>query len=317
MSEHSDLTIDQHHALVKLRWLIDEVVRLGEEYETTADIVHPDDVGSEREAAFLKVIQHRFGAFSVLQRATVQQADGTAYGQHDVVVADPQVPPHRTLASNSRVYIAPRGVHAAIEVKSTLGSGKLLDSLNHLARLKSAERCSESNGYRVRLGDRAFPYVPICGGIFAYRSKLKLSSISDQVWEWARHHPSEQWPNFVVVLDRGMVTWCNPADGATRVWPFAGDVPIQYDIGDPCSPLVALIEVVDMLQRAWQTPGTPFRMPPPLHHGTVGLKIGRTAVRPPGVPTPPECDHECANCHHYGRMSFDEQRQHDGAGPSS
>lgn len=34
------------------------------------------------------------------------------------------------------------------------------------------------------------------------------------------------------------------------------------------------------------------------------------AVRPPGVPTPSECGHKCANCHRYGRMSFDEQRQH-------
>lgn len=307
MSEQTDLSFDQRRALDELRWLIGEVVRLNREYVETADIVHPDNIGSEREAAFLQAIRFRLDEFDILQRATVQQPDRTAYGQHDVVIADPRVQPHRVLR-NGQVHIAPRGVHAAIEVKSTLTSGSLLDALDHLAQLKGAPRCHTFGQYRAVIGDRTFPYVPICGGVFAYRSELRLSSITARVQTWARQRPHELWPNFIVVLNRGMVTWCDTAHGYPRVWPHAGDLTMRYEPGDPCSPLVGLVTTMETLRQGWQTPGTPFRMPPPHDHGSVGMKIGR-AIMPPGVPTPAECDHECANCHYYGRLSFAEQQQ--------
>ena len=307
MSDDIDLSPDEQRALDGLRSLIGEVIRLDQEYVDTASIYHPGDRGNEREAALLEVFRYRFGRIGLLHCATVQDRDGTVYGQHDVVFADPRVQPHRMLRYSGRVLIESRGVHGVIEVKSTLTSSKLRDSLDHLARLKSAARCEMDGTYRVTIGDREFPYTPICGGIFAYRSELKLSTIAAQVQDWARQHPHEQWPNFIVVLDRGMVAWCDPTTGDERAWPHAGDVTMWFELGDPCSPLVGLVTVMESLCQNWRTPHTPWQKPTPHVHGPVGMTLGQ-AVRPPGVPIPPKCDHECANCHHYGRMSFAEQR---------
>jgi hypothetical protein len=224
-----------------------------------------------------------------------------------VLFADPRVAPHRILRSG-RVLIAPRGVHAVIEVKSTLTSTSLVASLEHLAELKRAPRCDSDGTFRVTIGDRSFPYVPINGGIFAYRSHLRLSVIAQRIQDWGAN-PHELWPNFVTVLNRGHMSWVEPSSGAVRNPPHRDDVMVWYEPTDPCGPLVGLVSTLHGLSRWWRAPGTPWiSLPRPSGRGTVGMKIGR-AVRPPGVPETEDCDCLCANCHHYGRTSFEQQRR--------
>lgn len=302
-----DLQAEDRMALDALRALIGEVIRLNQEYQLSAKLVHGDDIGAEREAALLEMLVCWFGEFRLLQRATVQDQQGIAYGQYDIVFADRRVPPYRTLRRGN-VVISPHGVHAAVEVKSTLTSRELLSSLDGLARLKSAPRCDVNGPEVVSIGNRSFPYMPICGGIFAYRSELQPSSIAARVEDWARSHTHELWPNFVVVLDRGMVMWCKPSDGRPRSWPHVEDVTMWFELGDPSSPLVGLVSVIEGLSRSWHTPGTPWQKRP-RRNVPLGIKIGR-AVLPPDVPTPPDdCEHTCANCHYCGRMTFAEQRR--------
>jgi hypothetical protein len=215
MEQAHDLSLEERQALDELRALIGEVVRLDHEYQHSADLTNPDDIGGEREAALLELLRCRFGGYPLLQRATVQDADGRSYKQHDVLFADPWVAPHRILRSG-RVLIGSRGVHAVIEVKSTLTSKSLVASLEHLAELKRAPRCDSDRTFRVTIGDRNFPYIPINGGIFAYRSHLRLSVIAQRIQDWAERNPHELWPNFVTVLNRGHMSWVEPLNGAVR-----------------------------------------------------------------------------------------------------
>lgn len=104
MSE-TDLSLEEHEALRDFRTLLEEVVRLNHEHRVSADL-HPDDVGSEREAALLELLQSRFREYPIFQRATVQDRLGSAYKQHDIEFADPGVPPHRVLR-NGRALVAP------------------------------------------------------------------------------------------------------------------------------------------------------------------------------------------------------------------
>ncbi|GAA3854231.1 hypothetical protein GCM10027360_63890 [Amycolatopsis echigonensis] len=218
------------------------------------------------------------------------------------------MPPHRVLR-NGRALIVPRSVHAAIEVKSTLDSKSLVASLDHLAQLKRAARCDVEGTFQVIIGDREFPYVPISGGVFAYHSDLRLSLIAERIRDWAGRNPHELWPNFVTILNRGHLGWVDPSSGEVRTTPHRDDVPMWYEPTDPCGPLVGLVYTLEGLSRWWRAPGTPWLpLPRPIPRRTVGMKIGRP-VRPVGVPEPEDCDCLCVNCHPYGRMSFEQQRQ--------
>lgn len=307
MEQETDLSSEELDVLGDFRALLEEVVRLDHEYYGSANL-HPDDTGSEREAALLELLQSRFREYPIIQRATVQNLGGTSYKQHDIVFADPEVPPHRVLRSG-RALITPRSVHAAVEVKSTLGSKNLVASLDHLAQLKRAARCDVDGTFKVTIGDREFPYVPISGGIFAYRSDLRLSLVAERIHDWAKRNPHELWPNFVTILNRGHLGWIDPSSGEVRTTPHRNDVPMWYEPTDPCGPLIGLVHTLEGLSRWWRAPGTPWRpLPKPLPPTNVGMKIGRP-VRPVGMPDREDCDCLCVNCHYYGRMSFDQQRQ--------
>ncbi|AXB46213.1 hypothetical protein ACFS2C_22380 [Prauserella oleivorans] len=87
MEQETDLSSEELEALGDWRALLEEVVRLDHEYHLSANL-HPDDTRSEREAALLELLQARFRGYPIIQRATVQNLDGTSHKQHDIVFAD-------------------------------------------------------------------------------------------------------------------------------------------------------------------------------------------------------------------------------------
>ncbi|WP_234332106.1 hypothetical protein, partial [Streptomyces sp. NRRL F-5650] len=224
------------------------------------------------------------------------------------VVTDPLVPPHIVSTSGRHTVVDPQTVHSALEIKSTLDSPKLREALDHLFTLQNAPRASINPAVQldVRLHGQVFPYVPVSGGIVAYTSKLSLSAIASKIEEWAVSRSPEVWPNFVTVLDRGHLMWCNPLAGNPRPWAMPGDKLLWYSRNEATDPIAAFTALMEVLAQPWNVPGTkPVARSPKI---TGGIKIG-SATRPPGVPEPDECDCSCANCHLAGRVSFAEQRR--------
>ncbi|MBD0671543.1 DUF6602 domain-containing protein [Streptomyces sp. CBMA156] len=313
-----ELGLEADRALVELRRLIAQVYDLEGEYRDSAREGFSDDMGFAREWALWRVLEARFQDAHVVHRANVEDEEtGARFGQRDVVLADRRVPPHR-MTRSGRAVLDPRAVHTSVEVKSVLSGPVLFDALGQVARAQEVPRRRVGEVYlEFATSSGSVPYVPTMGGVFAYRSKLRISTIAARLVEWTEGRPAEQWPRFVTVLDRGHVMWCDPGTGVPLPWPHQAAVPLilEHRAGetDRTAPLTALITHLDWLASVWHVPGTPFvrgerRLP-------FGIGVG-IMVRPPGVPEPAgECGHLCANCHESGRMSFAEQRRRNGLPP--
>ncbi|MCP3755771.1 DUF6602 domain-containing protein [Streptomyces sp. TBY4] len=306
-----------HAALHRLRQVLSNVVALQEEFASSATHHHPDDIGYDREFALREALAQHFPEAVLLHRPSIADEESDkGYGMPDIAFASREVQPHRVLR-NGRLYIDPRAVHCTVEVKSTLDGKELKSALAEVSRAQGAfrRRVGEDH-FEFREAGSPLPYFPTQGGVFAFRSKLKLSTIAERVTEWTRGRPPELWPRFVTVLDRGHIMWCDRETGGARPWPAADSVLMMWEHRppetDPTDPLVAMITQLDWMAQAWHVPGTwPGLRPLRLPHG---LRVG-IPVRPDGVPAPPDakCEHLCANCHEFGRMTFDAQLRQDEA----
>ncbi|MFJ8430424.1 DUF6602 domain-containing protein [Kitasatospora sp. NPDC094019] len=301
-------------ALVTLRELIRHVVDLEQVYRSSPALRRSSDIGTARELALKAVVEAVLPEFTVLHQACIHdQESDKFYDEHDLVVADPRVDSHLTLPDGRRVWIDPRGVHAVIEVKSTLTTTELTKALDHVARVQRAARRAIGE---VRLNYQAgdgttLPYIPIRAGIFAFRSRLSLATVSERVTQWAVGRPPGDWPQFVTVLDRGHLSWWNLATSGRLPWPHPGDKLFRQEHHpgktDETAPLAAMASHLDSLVEVFHVPGTkPGRRSRRIPYG-VGTGI---PVLPEGVSDPQrECPHLCANCAEHGRMSFDEQQR--------
>lgn len=283
---------------------IQDAVCLDETFKETSTLRHPTDQGNEREHAVRTVIgQYIRRRATVYKRAGVEDSStGAWFRQQDVVLADPTVEPHRILKDDGRVYIDPSAVHTSIEVKSVVDGDVLATAMQSIADIQTAPRRRQAEVHHLRFPTSSgqINYVPISGGVFAYRSTSRqVRTVTRWIEGWCRGRPPEEWPKFVTIAGFGHFMWCDPRSGSAVPWPTTGtEVLMCFQATRSHHPLVAMSTHVNHLSRLWWVPGTEFRL------GGVGniphgLRVGE-AVYPPGVSAPRStCKHACLDCQRF------------------
>lgn len=118
--------------------------------------------------------------------------------QTDIVIYDASSSP--VYYQNEEVRILPiETVASVIEVKTCLDKKELADSFKKIASCKELEVQAFNKDDETSGGG-------LCGIIFAYTSSISIEKIGEHFVEIAKSYDSHLWPNFIVILDKGI---CN------------------------------------------------------------------------------------------------------------
>ena len=158
------------------------------EYETTKDIKHPRDVGNARETILREFLNNgclpkKYSVSSTSVR--VASPSGHLSYEMDIVLYDKDE--LITLMNRNNVYeVYPvENTYGVIQVKSKLTTKELKSGLDNLRSYK-------------KLNPQGF------GVLFSYCSDMNWDLIIKHLKTYAVENPSDYYPNFVFILDRGM-----------------------------------------------------------------------------------------------------------------
>lgn len=176
------------------------------DFEASAQITHSGSKGTVRENALRKFLEVRLpakyalGAGEVVGRvrnATSRQCDLIVYDRQNGV----------TLLYDEDVQVFPIDcVYGVVEVKSALSRAEFLDDLEKIKLLKTMTpggpvSLPVAGGYSL-VHARPRPF----GMIFAYNlGGNSLESLVENLREWEAATPAEFWPNYVCVLEVGVI----------------------------------------------------------------------------------------------------------------
>lgn len=157
------------------------------EYETTKDIKHPRDVGNTRETILREFLNNgclpkKYSVSSTSIR--VASPSGHLSHEMDIVLYDKDE--LITLMNRNNVYeVYPvENTYGVIQVKSKLTTKELKSGLDNLRSYK-------------KLNPQGF------GVLFSYCSDMNWDLIIKHLKTYAVENPSDYYPNFVFILDRG------------------------------------------------------------------------------------------------------------------
>ncbi|MEB8342570.1 DUF6602 domain-containing protein [Streptomyces endophyticus] len=274
-------------------------------FQESATLRHPTDQGNEREHAVRTLVgRYIQDRATIYKRVGIEDSStGAWFRSQDVVLAAPEVAPHRTLQDDGRVYIDPSAAHTVIEVKSTIDGTVLHTALESIAQVQTAPRRRQAEIHHLRFPSSTgqVDYVPTTAGVFAYSSTSKQArTVARWIEGWCRGRSPEEWPKFITVADLGHFMWCDPRSGSSVPWPTTGAEALMcFRAVRAHHPLVALAAHLNYLSQLWWVPGTEFRLGgvAGLPHG---LRVGEP-VYPPGVMAPRDtCAHACLDCQRFG-----------------
>jgi hypothetical protein len=176
------------------------------DFEASAQITHSGSKGTVRENALRKFLEVRLparyalGAGEIVGRvrdSTSRQCDLIVYDQQNGV----------TLLYDEDIQVFPIDcVYGIVEVKSALSKAEFLDALEKVKVLKAMAPGGIvsrpfAGGYSL-VHPRQRPF----GMIFAYNlSSNSLESLVENLREWEANTPAEFWPNYVCVLEVGVI----------------------------------------------------------------------------------------------------------------
>lgn len=177
------------------------------DFEASAQITHHGSKGTARENALRKFLEVRLpakyalGAGEIVGRvrdATSRQCDLIVYDRQNGV----------TLLYDENIQVFPIDcIYGIVEVKSALSKVEFHDALEKIKVLKAMTPVSPvslpvGSGYSL-VHARPRPF----GMIFAYNlSSNSLESLVGNLREWETNTPSEFWPNYVCVLEVGVIS---------------------------------------------------------------------------------------------------------------
>ena len=182
---------------------ISQTMRL--DFEKSKQVKHAGSRGTVREnvlRAFLEEgrLPERYGIGSgeIVSRVreTSHQSDLIIYDRLNGV----------TLLYDEKTQVYPIDcVYGIVEVKSALSKTELLDSLEKIRTFKSmftGGTISHTMGPLTAISARPRPF----GMIFAYTlSGNSLKSLCENLKEWERTVPPSCWPNYICVLEAGII----------------------------------------------------------------------------------------------------------------
>lgn len=173
--------------------------RLISEFRSTMLIDHPGDVGTARETLlrdFLtkhNLLPNRYGI--TRGSSHVLSSSGHISKQVDLLIYDSQSAP-KLLSFGDVGYFPIECCYGLIEAKSNLSSEKLVH--DGLAKISSYKQLKVRRKGQLAAADGF-------GILVAHTSSLAWSTLIESVREWESDRSSSEWPNLVVVLDKGVI----------------------------------------------------------------------------------------------------------------
>jgi hypothetical protein len=200
------------------------------DFEAVAQVKHAGSKGTIRENKLRDFLaegrlpaKYGLGAGEVVGRIrdTSRQCDVIVYDKLNGV----------TLLYDDSVQVYPIDcVYGIIEVKSKLSKAEFLDALEKIKALKAMAPggavSQPLGGGLTMVHARPRPF----GAIFAYGlADNSLDSLTENLREWERENPSTVWPNYVCILETGVIyhhgkpfETCFDSDAITpQAWPIA------------------------------------------------------------------------------------------------
>lgn len=173
---------------------------------------HPGEKGAEVEEVLKDFLnQHLPQRFRAGSGKVIDVANSLSL-QQDVIVYDALSSPLYRYAD--RMQIVPMdAVAAVVEVKSTLDKGELEDAYRKIASCKALQKRPISDEQRQHLPGGLSEGT--MGIVFGFRAGASLKALAENVVELNRQYESHLWPEMIVVLDEGVISYAIQYPGAT------------------------------------------------------------------------------------------------------
>lgn len=195
-------------------------------------VPHYGEAGEEVEQILIEFLNNylpkRFRASS----GFILDSNNQISKQCDVIVYDHLLSPVYR-ASNNALILPNHHVAAVLEVKSKLNKSQLKDSLDKIQIAKSLNKPEPTDFDLPSTGSPLKTYKTL-GIVFAFDSETTLETIGDNLAEMHKSVDSNQWIDFVIVLDKGVLehqiqyfgdldmkgTWMPPTSESFIIPPF-------------------------------------------------------------------------------------------------
>lgn len=180
------------------------------DFNISAQFKHHGNRGGYREDSLKKFLTNGklpdiFGIASgeiISQYSQVsKQMDAIIYDKSKSIIFE---------ASESTKIFPIESILGSIEIKSQLSKTKLIEGLENIKSLKALhtpQRLQKNYGGSVSVG---YYNNPPFGVIFAYSlCGNSLDSLKSNLDEWCQSNPPEVWPNYICILDEGIICFQN------------------------------------------------------------------------------------------------------------
>ena len=199
---------------------IDELFKLAAESlrfdfeKIRKEIQHYPTYGQEGEELLIKfLINHLPRRFSATSGFVID-SENKVSKQSDVLIYDAENRP--VYRAGERAQIIPAdSVAAVIEVKAKLNKSELEDAAKKVASVKSLKRTPVTNiDQPVTFSDLIISTS--LGVVFAFDSETSLRTLADNLKAVNRDLPRAHWIDVIVVLGKGMISYCMKFPGEDR-----------------------------------------------------------------------------------------------------
>jgi len=146
-------------------------------------------------------LPHRFCAGSGI----IIDNDNTISKQTDVIIYDVFSSPIYRYAENAQIIPADT-VASVIEVKTCLNKSEIKDGYEKIASCKQLKKRPFSQLDQKSTGSE-LATVGTFGVIFGFDSDTSLETLADNIGELNKDYESRLWPDMVVVLDKGILSY--------------------------------------------------------------------------------------------------------------
>lgn len=180
------------------------------------EIIHYPTSGQECEELLIKFLNDRLPRrFSATSGFVIDTEDKTSR-QSDILIYDAENSPVYRASQKAQILPAD-SIAAVIEVKSNLTKKELQDAAQKIASVKSLKRTPVTNiDQPVTFSDLIINTS--LGIVFAYESQTSLITLAENLKEINAEMPRAHWIDAVVVLDKGMISYCTifPGEEGSR-----------------------------------------------------------------------------------------------------
>jgi hypothetical protein len=193
---------------------------------------HAGEKGAEVEEILKQFLNEHLPQRFRAGSGIVLDTDNALSRQQDVIVYDALSSPLYRYAPKTQI-VPMDAVVSVIEVKSNLTGAELADGYAKVASCKRLKkRPMQAEELRT---NRSGAFHGTTGIVFAFGSTLALETIIEHAKELNDEYDSELWPEIIVVLDAGLITYAIQYPGAPK---FAGSLmsvayPPKYGKGGP------------------------------------------------------------------------------------